>query len=72
MTTAVHLYCVYCGRRLVEVVEPDSLADPATGKRPPIVWRQCPRYPRNGLISMFRGTHESFQRDAPWRAREYR
>lgn len=65
-------YCVHCGRKLVDIMEPDSLYDTATGERPMVTWRQCPRYPRNGWQAFFRGPHESFRLDHPTMAREWR
>lgn len=67
-----HTHCVYCGRELVDVVELDTLYDRKTGERAEIVWRQCPKWPRNGFMSMFSGVHESFQRDNTFHGREYR
>ena len=67
-----HTHCRYCGRSLVDVTEPDTLHDERTGERRPIVWRQCPRYPRHGWQAFYRGSHESFQRDNPVLAREWR
>jgi hypothetical protein len=64
-------HCRYCGRPLVDVVEPDVLCDPHTGDRPDVVWRQCPRYPRR-FWQLYRGTHVSFQRDNPIHGRQWR
>ncbi len=67
-----HTHCVYCGREMVDVVEPDQLCDRETGERKPIVWRQCPKWPRNSFFAMFGGVHEKFQRDNPTFSVEYR
>jgi len=65
-------FCVYCGRQMIDVTEPDTLCDPKTGQRALIVWRQCPRFPRNGWQAVWRGCHESYQRDNVIYGREYR
>lgn len=67
-----HDHCRYCGRKLEDVEELDTLHDPVTGERRLIVWRQCPKFPRNGWRALFSpGLHDSFQRDAPICARAW-
>lgn len=68
-------HCRYCGRLLVEVTERSTLHDRATGVREVNVWLQCPRFPRNSLAHLlFSGgrPHDSYLRDNPLLAREYR
>lgn len=67
----LHTHCVYCGRRLIDVAEP-GLYDTKTGSRETVIWRQCPRFPRWSIQSIWRGTHESFARDNPLMGRGWR
>lgn len=72
---ARHIHCIYCGRALVDV-EDDGLWDEQTGQRERIVWRQCPKYPRSSWQAMTTRAsyrhHDSFRRDNPLSAREWR
>jgi len=63
------LFCSTCGRKLVEVVEPDGY-DPDTGEPKTVTWYQCPRFPRNAVMALFRFGHTSVRADG-WIDRSY-
>lgn len=64
-------HCSGCGRALVEVAEQDGF-DWRTGEPQVTTWLQCPRFPRNGFMSLFRGDHTCVDRDWPLVAKVYR
>lgn len=64
-------HCSNCGRELVEVQEKDGF-DPRTGEPIIATWLQCPLFPRNGFLSLFRGIHTSSSKDHPLIGRAYR
>jgi hypothetical protein len=63
---AKHTHCVYCGREMVDSEEPSWAFDTRTGERLTERWRTCPRFARNGFISLFRGCHERVCLDWPF------
>lgn len=70
---AKHTHCTYCGRALVDVEE-NGMWDRKTGKRERVIWRQCPKFPRNGWQAIFSryGYHDSSRLDMPLLGRTWR
>jgi hypothetical protein len=66
-------FCTGCGRELVDVAETTKRHDRDTGERNVEVWRQCPKFARNGFVYVFQNrSHDSFLRDSPLLGRTYR
>lgn len=68
-------HCTGCGREMVDVEEHPKQFSSDTGEPCAAVWRQCPKYPRNGTAFLFTPgswKHESHSRDNPFLDRRYR
>lgn len=63
-------HCSGCGRELRVVEEPDGFD--GNGEPQVRTWLQCPRFPRNGFMSLFRGQHTCVDRDMPLVGKFYR